>query len=297
MIRKHDNQIRCIFSCSEVTCTYEKEGSVHFMIDEKYDIVGQTTRNIKQILEIISEEKRWYTILEISERSNMITRTVQRYIRELDERIRNFNDDNIQLLVTKNKGVFLELHPGANLPGFSLFLLEDNITIDLLKSLFFENFHSVKKFAYDNFTSETTVRRLLKMFQEIAEPYNIYLTRETFTINGKESQVRLFIYIIFWKVYRGATWPFETINRKLINSHIDKGAAILKLNLTAVHKQQIAYILAINIIRIRKKHFIEKEERWDNYINLEEDYLDYKKIKTIFEDMNMGSDGEIFFFI
>ena len=85
------------------------------MIDEKYDIVGQATRNIKQILAIISEEKRWYTILEISERSDMITRTVQRYIHELDARIRNFNDDNIQLLVTKNKGVFLELHPGADL--------------------------------------------------------------------------------------------------------------------------------------------------------------------------------------
>ncbi|WP_413480450.1 helix-turn-helix domain-containing protein [Carnobacterium maltaromaticum] len=127
------------------------------MIDEKYDIVGQATRNIKQILAIISEEKRWYTILEISERSDMITRTVQRYIHELDARIRNFNDDNIQLLVTKNKGVFLELHPGADLSGFSLFLLEDNITIDLLKSLFFENFHSVKKFAYDNFMSETTL--------------------------------------------------------------------------------------------------------------------------------------------
>ena len=266
------------------------------MIDEKHDIVGQATRNIKQILAIISEEKRWYTILEISERSDMITRTVQRYIHELDARIRNFNDDNIQLLVTKNKGVFLELHPGADLSGFSLFLLEDNITIDLLKSLFFENFHSVKKFAYDNFMSETTIRRLLKMFQEIVEPYQIHLTRETFIIEGKESQIRLFIYIIFWKVYRGATWPFETINRKLINNHADKVATILKLNLTAIHKQQIAYILAINIIRVRKKHFIEKEDRWDHYINIEEDYSGYKKFKAIFEDMNMGSDGEISFF-
>ncbi|MEF3400409.1 helix-turn-helix domain-containing protein, partial [Listeria monocytogenes] len=116
------------------------------------------------LLRMIAEESRWYTVNELSERLDMNQRTMQRYIADLLEKIEDYNDPNIQLYTAKNKGVFLEITLGADVLNFELYLLEENVTIILMKAIFFEEFTSVKKFAMDYFLSETTIRRSLKYF-------------------------------------------------------------------------------------------------------------------------------------
>lgn len=160
------------------------------------------------LLRMIAEESRWYTVNELSERLDMNQRTMQRYIADLLEKIEDYNDPNIQLYTAKNKGVFLEITLGADVLNFELYLLEENVTIILMKAIFFEEFTSVKKFAMDYFLSETTIRRSLKYFQELLEPYGIKLKRETYEVVGPEEQVRMFFYSYFWRLYQGAIWPF-----------------------------------------------------------------------------------------
>lgn len=88
--------------------------------------------------------------------------------------------------------MFLEITLGADVLNFELYLLEENVTIILMKAIFFEEFTSVK-ICDGLFLSETTIRRSLKYFQELLEPYGIKLKRETYEVVGPEEQVRMFL--------------------------------------------------------------------------------------------------------
>lgn len=261
-----------------------------------YQTVGQNTNNNMVLLRMISEEERWYTVSEISERLEMNQRTVQRYLADLLDKIEDYNDDKIQLHTAKNKGVLLEVKLGADVLNFELYLLEDNVTIMLMKAVFFEEFTSVKKFAMDYFLSETTIRRSLKYFQGLMEPYEIGLKRETYEIVGQEEQVRMFLYILFWRIYQGAMWPFDIVNRNIVGEAAERLSSSLRLNLTHVQKKQVEYILAINIIRIRKKHTVKVKPQWEDYLDLENDYKSLVKMETVFDSLNIQAEGEVYFF-
>ncbi|MBC1561122.1 helix-turn-helix domain-containing protein [Listeria booriae] len=266
------------------------------MKNDFYVAIDQSTTNSMRILRMISEESRWYTVNELSERLEMNQRTVQRYLVDLLEKIEAYDDDKIQLQSAKNKGVLLEIATGADVVGFELYLIEDNETFELMKAIFFEEFTSVKKFAMDHFLSETTVRRTLKNFQGLLEPYGITLKRETYELMGPEIQIRMFAYSAFWRVYRGATWPFDVVDRETVEDATDRVSTSLRLNLTYVQRNQIAYILAINIIRIRKRHIVEMQPNWKNYLDLDNDYKSLVKMRAVFESLNIQKEGEIYFF-
>ncbi|MBA3925831.1 helix-turn-helix domain-containing protein [Listeria rustica] len=266
------------------------------MKNDIYRAIDQSTTNSMMILRMISEESRWYTVNELSERLDMIPRTVQRYLVDLLEKVDGYQDDKIQLHTAKNKGVFLEIMAGADVVGFELYLLEDNVTFMLMKAVFFEEFTSVKRFAMDNFLSETTVRRTLKTFQELLEPYGISLKRETYELVGTETQIRMFAYSVFWRIYRGALWPFDIVDQETIEDATERVSTSLRLNLTHVQKNQIGYILAINIIRIRKRHTVDMNPNWKNYLDLDNDFKRLNKMKAVFESMNIQKEGEIYFF-
>ncbi|MCV99353.1 transcriptional regulator [Listeria monocytogenes] len=248
------------------------------------------------LLRMIAEESRWYTVNELSERLDMNQRTMQRYIADLLEKIEDYNDPNIQLYTAKNKGVFLEITLGADVLNFELYLLEENVTIILMKAIFFEEFTSVKKFAMDYFLSETTIRRSLKYFQELLEPYGIKLKRETYEVVGPEEQVRMFFYSYFWRLYQGAIWPFDIVNHKMVEEATMKVTSSLRQNLTYVQQYQIEYVIAINIIRIRKRHLVELKPNWKNYLDLNNDFKSLTKIKAVFESLNIQKESEIYFF-
>lgn len=261
-----------------------------------YQTIGHNTNNSTTLLRMISEEERWYTVSEISERLEMNQRTVQRYLADLLDKIEDYNDDKIQLHTAKNKGVLLEVKLGADVLNFELYLLEDNVTIMLMKAVFFEEFISVKKFAMDHFLSETTIRRSLKQFQELMEPYEIGLKRETYEIVGQEEQVRMFLYCLFWRIYQGAMWPFDIVDRNTVTEASERLSSTLRLNLTHVQKKQVEYILAINIIRIRKRHTVKVKSQWEDYLDLENDYNSFVEMKTIFDSLNIHTEGEVYFF-
>lgn len=256
----------------------------------------QSTTNSMLLLRMIAEEPRWYTVNELSERLDMNQRTIQRYLADLLEKIEDYNDENIQLHTAKNKGVFLEITLGADVLNFELYLLEDNVTIMLMKAIFFEEFTSVKKFAMDYFLSETTIRRSLKYFQELLEPYGIGLKRETYEVIGPEEQVRMFFYSYYWRIYQGAMWPFDIVDRKTVEEAVLKVTSSLRQNLTYVQQYQIEYIIAINTIRIRKRHFVELNPNWKNYLDLDNDFRSLTKIKAVFDSLNIQKESEVYFF-
>ena len=252
------------------------------------------------ILDLVSESHRWYTVNEISHELNVVERTVQRYIHRLKETIDDYNEErnhHIALSYEKYKGVLLEIDSGSNYMELKSYILENDETMKIFKLIIFEEFQSIQKYASTYFVSENAVRKSLKKIKDFLGIYHLSLSRSTFIIEGEEKQIRLIIYISGWIIFKGVTWPFDFISQEKIYLSVDSFSEELNLGFSIIHRKQMAYMLAVNILRLRKKHVIEMEEEWKDYANLPKLMANLPVLKEFADDYNIYIESELYFYL
>ncbi len=252
------------------------------------------------ILDLVSESHRWYTVGEISQELSVVERTVQRYIHRLKEMIDDYNKEkehHIALSYEKYKGVLLEIDSGSNYMELKSYILENDETMKIFKLIIFEEFQSIQTYATTNFVSESLVRKSLKKINEFLKIYDLSLSRSTFIIKGEEKQIRLIVYISAWIIFKGVTWPFDFINQEKIYLSVDSLSEELNLGFSVIHRKQMAYMLAVNILRLRKKHVIEMEKEWKDYVNLPKLIDKFPVLNEFIADYNIYIESEIYFYL
>ena len=143
------------------------------------------------ILDLISDNNRWYTVNEISMELMVVERTVQRYIHRLQELVNDYNEEKHHLVVIhyeKYKGVRLEIDSGSNYMELKSYILENDETMQIFKLIIFEEFESISKYAADNYVSESSIRKSLKKIKQFLSNYQLSLSRSSFRIEGEEKQ-------------------------------------------------------------------------------------------------------------
>lgn len=252
------------------------------------------------MLDLISESHRWYTVNEISHELSVVERTVQRYVHRLKELIDHYNEErnhHVSISYEKYKGVLLEIDRGSNYMELKSYILENDETMKIFKLIIFEEFQSIQKYATTHFVSENLVRKSLKKIKEFLNMYQLTLSRSTFIIEGEEKQIRLIIYISSWIIFKGVTWPFDFISQDKVYLSVDSFSEELEIGFSVIHRKQMAYMLAVNILRLRKKHVIEMEEEWKNYANLPKLINRLPVLNSFIEDYNIYIESELYFYL
>ena len=252
------------------------------------------------ILDLVSESHRWYSVNEISIELNVVERTVQRYIHTLKDLIDDYNeerDHHIAISYEKYKGVLLEIDSGSNYMELKSYILENDETMKLFKLIIFEEFQSISRYSQDNFVSENSTRKSLKKIKEFLSQYNLTLSRSSFIIEGEEKQIRLIIYICSWIIFKGVTWPFDFISQEKVYLSVDHFSEEMNIGFSVIHRKQMAYMLAVNILRLRKKHVITMEPEWKNYANLPKLIDGLPVLKAFIADYNVYIESELYFYL
>ena len=252
------------------------------------------------ILDLISDNNRWYTVNEISMELMVVERTVQRYIHRLQELVNDYNEEKHHLVVIhyeKYKGVRLEIDSGSNYMELKSYILENDETMQIFKLIIFEEFESISKYAADNYVSESSIRKSLKKIKQFLSNYQLSLSRSSFRIEGEEKQIRLIIYITTWIIFKGVTWPFDFISQRKIYASVDRFSEELDLGFSVIHQKQMAYMLAVNILRLRKKHVITMEDEWRQYVNLPKLIEKIPMLNVFISDYNIYIESELYFYV
>lgn len=252
------------------------------------------------MLDLISDNNRWYTVNEISTELMVVERTVQRYVHRLQELVDEYNEEKKHRVVIhyeKYKGVQLEIDSGSNYMELKSYILENDETMKIFKLIIFEEFESISKYATDNYVSESAIRKSLKKIKQFLGNYHLGLSRSSFRIEGEEKQIRLIIYITAWIIFKGVTWPFEFISQDKIYASVDRFAEELDLGFSVIHQKQMAYMLAVNILRLRKKHVIDMEEEWRQYVNLPKLMEKIPMLNMFIADYNIYIESELYFYV
>ncbi len=248
------------------------------------------------LLETLRKEDRWFTTEELAAKLEKTPALILKTISLLKDNLEDFNNAYIQLHISKGRGIYLEIQ--ENNIDFGLFLihLTSNTTIyKLFYSIFTETFISTKKFAYENFLSETTVRRQITKMREAIKPYQLSFTRSEVHVVGNEIQIRFFMNMAFWRLFAGKVWPFSQVDEKHLQYVVTKLLKKINLELSIVQKQQIIYFLAVGTIRRRNGHFIPFNSSWEELLMNNSSYSIFKKHISEFTPTIKLHDGEISF--
>lgn len=265
-------------------------------------LLDANSRNILSILSVVSEKNEWFTIHEISERLNVVERTIQRYILQLKDCIERFNEgekeeDRLFLYYEKYKGVYLDTPKGQGLNRFKQLILEQDETFVMLKQIFFEEFQSVTKYSLDHYISESKVRKSIKKIRQYLKRYQLSLSNISFQIMGEEKQIRLLTFYLTWYGFKGYDWPFKHISKDKVYEMVEILNQSFEMKLTETQKKQLAYMLAINLFRFRKNHVVSFETEWENYVDLNEMTQQLPFLQLIFLKNQERITSEIYFYL
>ena len=126
-------------------------------------------------------------------------------------------------------------------------IVRDCSTVVLLKTLFLDEFKSVRHYAQTHYKSESTVRRDLTKVRRLLSRYKIEIGRDNFRLIGEEYQIRMVMVIFFWSIYRGSSWAFDHVDEQLIDRYVEDildSAFTVYPNIPYAYKKQLAYIFA-----------------------------------------------------
>ncbi|EOH91996.1 helix-turn-helix domain-containing protein [Enterococcus villorum] len=243
----------------------------------------------RELLLLLQKEDRWFSTEEISEALDIKNNTTLRIIKRLEGDILELSENSLEIQISKGKGVRLVKDIDEDIKKFLGIIFSQTPIMQMIVSIFNGEFGTVKKYAQNNFISEATVRRHLIKIRKFLEPYHIQIARETAEVKGKESQIRMFLNLMYWRLYAGTDWPFQGIEQhavyNIVNRFLDKINSTHSIS--EIYRERIAYYVSITLMRTRKGNFVQFQPEWDIYIDENESYQEFEEIMKEFRgDIN-----------
>ncbi|TYC48361.1 hypothetical protein ESZ50_09120 [Weissella muntiaci] len=161
---------------------------------------------------------------------------------------------------------------------------------------------STEQFMAERFISSAAFYRMLQKLNDYLTPLGIHIInkRGILTVIGNEREIRYILTGFLWRIYRGVTWPFVSITQNEVKAVTNKLIESLGININNAKRDELMYILAVNILRHRNGSTISNKEL-PNYSNklinslLNKQYTQFKKLMTPL--MDEQNNDLIFIFI
>lgn len=266
------------------------------------ELVTNKRQILLQIIKLISEEDRWYSIQEISTAIQLVERSVQRYVNDLYDTVNDCNEqknDHFSLQMKKNKGIKLIIEQKENAAVLERFIYESDETIQILMALLFESYHSTFDYSKKKGLGSHTILNSLNKIKTFLHPLNVTVSTREFCIVGSEAQIRIISSSIAWYLFNSDTWPtiFHQVDQFKIDSAIDIMSDSLHLDIPTIKKREFTYMVVINILRYRKGNPIEYPAEWEQYVPADSQSELNRIIENMYKLFHIFSHSEVRFVV
>ncbi|WP_432228194.1 helix-turn-helix domain-containing protein [Enterococcus faecalis] len=217
--------------------------------------------------------------------------TARKIVRTLELDINDYNTEGY-LIDVSPKGVRLQVPMEDDLKVFFIYLMSKSPNIHVLKSIFSGKFKTVTQYALDNHLSEATVRRSLANVRGILQKLDIEIANRTFKLKGNEKQIRMTLFVFYWRINRGMVWPFESVSEKSMEFLVDRLCKSSNIkNVSLLQRKRLMFFFAITVIRMNSGNYIDMENIPKSTANLDE----LRKILASSGIINVVNKSELFF--
>lgn len=264
-------------------------------------LIENRNQILLSVLEVISQEQRWYSISEISDELGVVERSVQRYVNMLDDFFEEYEMNHgpgFTLLSKRTKGVYLIIDDNTNFSQLKKYVYQNDECIKIYNQVLFGNFESKSKYAQENFLSVSYVSATIKKIEEVLEEFYIRLSPTTFELEGEEAQIRLILYSSVWVLYSGEQNPemFQQFDTDKLNEKINYMIEKLNLSMSRIQRRELSLMLLVTILRYRQNKMIDLDLEWHDYFSSNPRNPVTMIVKEIFESYYIFSQSEVVFF-
>lgn len=251
---------------------------------EMYALLARRSKCCLSLIELFHIEDDWLEVKKVSTKLDISERSVQRYIHDLEEIIEEYNQEkntHVQMYYEKFKGIKLDFSD-SSMEQLKLYILSNDENLKLLIDLCLLRTEPLKKYADRNFISTYSVKNAVATINQLLTAFKLKVDSRSLIFIGEEKTCRFFTYMFLWALFKNSPWPFDYVDEKKIYQSIVTIEEDFGYTYSNIQKKQIAYFIAICLIRNKKKFYIDTIENWDSYVNINA----LKKEKLIVKGMN-----------
>ena len=214
-------------------------------------LLSKTEQDLLFLLEELTKHHDWIEIPFLAEKLNFSIEELQEHLFKLEQLFPNL------LLQSRKKAIQLQFEVRNSLdPRITIF--EQSETYSFLNHLFFKEGQSLEQTCQELSTNQKQIEEIIhRINTKLPQHYSVNIQLSPLVLEGAEEDIRTFYLDYFSQSYSFLDWPFPSISEEslthLIQLFLD--AQQISPNLSSL--RQIKYILAINLERFKRKHFIK----------------------------------------
>lgn len=229
------------------------------------ELYDRDSRSMTNICRIVFDYQNPIGINSLMQQTELTRQTIYKYIREINKIYSNIKHSG-PIISNINGQYFFN---GSHLDYAELFLeiISNTVLTKFAIALINKPSIDFKEFCYENFISQSTVRRLIGNINIHLEKFAISITvkNNSISIEGNEAKIRYIFATYFWRTFRGLYWPFDMIDKISVINFIDALEKKFHFKIKSGQKMELIYIITVNICRAKNEHSIDSVVSFNNY--------------------------------
>ncbi|MGG0447859.1 helix-turn-helix domain-containing protein, partial [Bacillus mycoides] len=231
-----------------------------------------TQQRQKEIIKILLQDQKWYTLEEIAKHVQCAVKTVRRDLKYLKDQI----PSDWRIHIIKGKGVKLYKPPYSSQTSMSSYFMQDDMQFRILDQMLCGDIRTVTDLADALYVQASTLSPVLRSIQKYLSYFDLQLHKKPLRIVGIEAHIVYMFYELYFTIYGWEKWPFPAEIE--VFSYITQIENVLEIKFYPSYTQRLAYLLAIAVQRKKKGHNIRLLPVHEDLI-IETPF--YHKIKTL----------------
>lgn len=239
------------------------------MRDYMWDLISLKEQSKIKMIEMFYATDEPITINTLSKMTNTSIRSIKNYLEELKQTMSIIGGE----FISSSEGVNFKIPINIGLDYFQKQLFRQSTGFKLLEKIFFDETLTNNQLVEELYVSQSTLNRLIKTISEALQPYGLKLETSPYKITGNEYLIRNFFTTYFVEAYTSNEWPFETLEKKIIDDILPSAVDYYQSTSEVMNYTYFRFRFAVGLIRNLhgyscKNVFPENESLALNYENL-----------------------------
>lgn len=184
---------------------------------------------------------------------------------------------------------------------YRYFLLKKSVPFQFILYFLNHDFPNIDDFCQRYYVSRSTVSRKMLPLKKHVKQFKLRFTYTEANLTGDERAVRVALFDALWLGTRGTVWPFKSVAIEEAERLANAFAEYFPLSRTYLGAKELTYFAAIFLCRMRKKIFVDYDERY-NFLMMDNPYYDFERlnkelgpVQSLSPEHSKGESSFIFF--
>lgn len=215
------------------------------MRDYMWDLIPLKEQSKIKMIEMFYATDDPITINTLSETTNTSIRSIKNYLEELKQTMSIIEGE----FISSSEGVNFKIPINIGLDYFQKQLFRQSTGFKLLEKIFFDETLTNNQLIEELYISQSTLNRLIKTISEALEPYGLKLETSPYKVIGNEYLIRSFFTTYFVEAYTSNEWPFETLEKKIIDDILPSAVDYYQSTSELMNYTYFKFRFAVGLIR------------------------------------------------